>query len=419
MQYTIQILIDRVTNKSASIRRPILIDSTNGEINELATSFIYRNYPKAALNTQIAVLRDIAFFFEWCELRRARHKNWLMPEARAIQGFTVLTEREVTDFARWCAVEAKQLLEARTLHPRIKILPAGKAVEGATHNRRITSAAQYCSWILKECTTLDSDQIDNFLKLDQSASKMKEAFKRHLQNLADSAKVRSLSEKEEAVLASALSLLPTNTAHARRDKLIVDLLYQSGLRSGELLKLRCIDINDNFKLEDGRITGCIEVHLIPNDPHDSRRSEPAAKTFPGLVPISRDLATRLSNYIYSDRQTAINRSGATITPYLFVCHSGKNIGEPMSQRNLNRLVAKMRIVQGVPSDFTPYVLRHTHLDGIYESATRKGKNAREILLQRGRWSHRSTMISRYAQRSITRLTAELVAERQARIDSAQ
>lgn len=210
--------------------------------------------------------------------------------------------------------------------------------------------------------------------------------------------------------------LPETTAHERRDKLIALLLYRSGLRAGELLKLWCTDISDDFDIGDGRRTGCAEVHLRPNDPYDKRRFEPAGKTLPGLVPIRREVATRVIDYILHDRQEAVSCSDFPDSPYLFVCHSGPRKGQPISQRNLNRLIAKLSVLPGIPSNFTPHILRHTHLNETHEAASGKGLETRQVLLQRGRWAERSDMPSRYAQRSIAKQVAALVAVREQHLE---
>ena len=420
MRHATQVLMDTAATASATIRRAILVRRENGLPHELAVAFLYRQHPCAALNTHLAVLQDLSFFFEWCELKHERDPQWAAPERRASAGHVVLSSREITDFARWCSYPAARLTAALKRADGESTPSDLEAVDSQTHNRRLNTAAEYLTWILKERAPNQGQELDFHLKLDLAAQKIRDNFRRHLHAAKKAPLLRSLEESRAAQVQHLLDdVLPESTPTERRDKLICRLLFHSGIRSGELLKLQCIDISDEFQVGQGRLSGCIEIHLRPNDRHDTRRIEPAAKTIPGSVPILRELAQKLVDYIINDREAAVLQSGGPMHPYLFVSHKGVTAGKPISQRNLNRLIAKLRRYPGMPQDFCPYVLRHTHLNTVYDTAQRNGKNGREILLQRARWSNKSEMPQRYAQRSIARQAAELVAMRERQIGSAR
>lgn len=87
----------------------------------------------------------------------------------------------------------------------------------------------------------------------------------------------------------------------------------------------------------------------------------------------------------------------------------------MSQRNLNRIVSKLNAVLGLPDDFSPHRLRHTHFTELADRADEKGTDYKQVLSQRGRWSEHSNMLDRYAARSLMRKTAELIQTRDDRL----
>lgn len=416
MRHAVRVTLDTGTNKKATIRRALLVDKESGLLHELATVFVQRAYPQGALNSHRAALLDLAFFFEWCALKVKRSKKeapWKRPESRAVAGNHVILDREIADFCRWCSSRAERLSAAVAVAPKVVNLPVGEPVDTATANRRMNTTASYLCWVMRECTLTDSEDIDVHFKLDEAARRLKTSFEGHVQAAKKPPPVRSLNESETKAFLEVLDQgLPESTVQERRDKLIALVLYRSGLRAGELLKLWCVDVSDSFEVGDGRLTGCLEVHLRPNDPYDKRRFEPAGKTFPGLVPIRRQVATQLISYIMEDRAHAVSLSEFPESPYIFLSHSGPTKGNPMSQRNLNRIIAKLRKLPGIRSDFTPHVLRHTHLNEAHDAASRTGQDTREVLLQRGRWSSRSDMPSRYAQRSIGKKVGALVALRE-------
>jgi len=182
------------------------------------------------------------------------------------------------------------------------------------------------------------------------------------------------------------------------------------------LKLQTTDIEDNYQLRDGRMIGVLDIVRRPNDHMDERIDEPAVKTLPGLLHIGHSLTQALMKYIVGDRRVAMNSRKDDIEhSYLFVCHSGKNVGKPISRRNLIRIVAKLKTVASGFEEISSHVLRHTHFTEIADHAEMKGTGKDDIkamLINRGRWAPHSTMPELYTQRRIERKTAELIAERE-------
>jgi integrase len=206
-----------------------------------------------------------------------------------------------------------------------------------------------------------------------------------------------------------------------RDRLILELLDQ-GMRAGEILKIRGTDIDEAYRIDRSSTRGIVTITRRPNDLDDERLVEPAVKTNPGKLPVPSRLAAALIRYVIGERRVAIDaRSDEIETPYLFVNHEGKFTGQPLSQRNLNRIVAKLKGRFGLPEEFVPHTLRHTHMTELYDALRTKGLKDEDIqsrMVQRGRWAPNSKMPAHYASRSLIREAADYIEERDRKLQDA-
>jgi len=125
-----------------------------------------------------------------------------------------------------------------------------------------------------------------------------------------------------------------------RDKVIVLLMYEGGLRVGEVLSLW---IDDLF-LWDKRI------RILPKDnlPNGARVKSRVER----FVDISEQLAKLLDDYLLFERPDCYD------TSHLFVVEKGPNTGKPLSYT----VVYKMFKYYGGKSEvcISPHVLRHSH-----------------------------------------------------------
>jgi integrase len=139
-----------------------------------------------------------------------------------------------------------------------------------------------------------------------------------------------------------------------RNYLIVQTLYETGMRCSELLALRIGDIGSDT---DNPTLSVIRRHDSKEDP---RLKEPTAKTLERSLPISKELRDLLSSYIKSHRtQTKV----AKTHPFIFVSHKDKEgsyeTGQPIIQQTVNDLFNRIKKVN--PERFwgiTPHSYRH-------------------------------------------------------------
>lgn len=121
-----------------------------------------------------------------------------------------------------------------------------------------------------------------------------------------------------------------NAGIRTRNARIFDLLHDTGMRSGEILGLYVEDVD--------YIKGEVKVIRRHDNKLDPRLKQPVAKTLSRKIPISKNLAKRLRDYVIEVRAKVPN---ANKGPYLFVTHkAGKYQGMPISDSTFrNRILA--------------------------------------------------------------------------------
>lgn len=394
------------------LRRPILIDRNTGLLRELQTAFVYRTQGQKARNTQVAYFRDLAFFDEWCKLKEATNLSWMRPELRVKKQKLALSPKEISDFSRWCTYPAKTIATALAhLDQKTQRLHTSSSVDTDTVNRRLRTASSYLQWITQEFIEglLDLDT-GSMLKAEKASQIIRNTFNQELRRNSKSKPPRSYSEEETEVLHQVLnSGKGLGRSDVRdRNRLIVRLLYESALRAGELLKLYCSDVVFDYRITGQFKTGVVLVRRRPNDPYDERENDPSVKAIPGPVPIPNSLAQELFDYIQGERRASIRkRVDSRDTPYLFINHSGPNVGRPMSQRNLNKILKTLGKVDGLPGWTTPHVMRHTHLTEHAELIFNNERDPIPFLISRGRWSPNSNTYNIYTERFWQKKAAEM------------
>ncbi|MBL6078185.1 site-specific integrase [Belnapia sp. T18] len=197
---------------------------------------------------------------------------------------------------------------------------------------------------------------------------------------------------------------PWEPAVRVRNRLIVLMLLDLGIRRGELLVIRTQDLTFTAS------RCAVAVHRRPDDPLDPRTTQPATKTFPRQLSAGGRLSGLLHEYI-----TEIRRKlpGARRHPFLLV---NSRAGGPLSVSSVNKLFSALRKrVTGLPAELTPHAMRHTWNDRFSEQAERKGlAPEREEKLRKHQmgWSPRSQMAGRYTRRYVEREGNKLSVEMQ-------
>ena len=137
---------------------------------------------------------------------------------------------------------------------------------------------------------------------------------------------------------SILTLPPAKTLKGVRDRAILELLYASGLRVGELVGLNLIDLSMNRRLVRVRGKGNKER----------------------VVPFGEPSRASLAAYLEARRRILAKRKDGPETPALFLNLRGRRLTARSVQRNLGACIRQAAL----PLDVHPHLLRQsfaTHL----------------------------------------------------------
>ena len=227
--------------------------------------------------------------------------------------------RDLTALAQWLQAHAATALDAAQESHLQAYFAARHSLSKATSaNRRLTVFKRYFRWALRERIV----GVDPTLRMLAAKQALRVP--------------KTLSEDQVDAL---LSAPDANTSLGLRDKAMLELLYASGLRVSELVKLKTLHVS----LNEG-------VLRIMGKGSKER-----------LVPFGDMARDSLLNYMQNARGALL---GAKQTDDLFVTASGPKAGTAMSRIMFWSLIKKYAVLAGITAPLSPHTLRHafaTHL----------------------------------------------------------
>jgi integrase/recombinase XerD len=227
--------------------------------------------------------------------------------------------RDLTALADWLSQSSGISLNAvQELHLQAYFAARHSLSKATSANRRLTVFKRYYRWALRERIV----EVDPTLRMLAAKQALRVP--------------KTLSEEQVDAL---LSAPDTNTALGLRDKAMLELLYASGLRVTELVKLKTLHVS----LNEG-------VLRIMGKGSKER-----------LVPFGDMARDSLTDYLQNARGALL---GAKQTDDLFVTTSGPKAGTAMSRIMFWQLIKKYAVLSGITAPLSPHTLRHafaTHL----------------------------------------------------------
>lgn len=139
-----------------------------------------------------------------------------------------------------------------------------------------------------------------------------------------------------------------------RNYLLVQILYETGMRASEVLALQIDDIGTQT---DRPTLNVIRRHDNPDDP---RTKEPTAKTIEREIEITQSLRKLIIQYVNDYRSRLL---GSKKHPFIFVSHKGKKgcyeKGDPLKVGYLNDIFIKIiKVIPGYFEGISPHQFRH-------------------------------------------------------------
>ena len=227
--------------------------------------------------------------------------------------------RDLSALADWLHQTSLMPLDAvQESHLQAYFAARHSLSKATSANRRLTVFKRYYRWALRERIVL----VDPTLRLLAAKQALRVP--------------KTLSEDQVDAL---LSAPDANTALGLRDKAMLELLYASGLRVSQLVKLKTLHVSLNEGIL--RIMG-----------KGSKER---------LVPFGDMARDSLVNYMQNARGALL---GAKQTDDLFVTASGPKAGTAMSRIMFWSLIKKYAVIAGITAPLSPHTLRHafaTHL----------------------------------------------------------
>jgi integrase len=296
-----------------------------------------------------------------------------------------LTRNEVTSFCRYlraCRIEDVIPFEWKSVRPTERTGVLGNN----TFNVYLSNIREFVIWAAETQSSppLSQAEIKKLERLFES-EKLTTTPQRRLYGL-DAAQQTELLR----VVDPTCNENPFNSPIRLRNYLIVRLLLETGIRRGELCKLRVEDVQTK-----GDATVYIEVVRRPDDKWDPRRFEPSVKTLGRRIPISTEVRSLIRDYLNRGR-------GRVKHPYLF---TDPATGVPIGLEVENRISARIRKFSPSLNDvrLTPHTLRRTFNGNIWERSKLlgwdDGKTARITNYLNG-WKETSQQSAVYQRRQI-------------------
>lgn len=189
-----------------------------------------------------------------------------------------------------------------------------------------------------------------------------------------------------------------------RNRLVIEMLLQLGLRKGELLGLRVSDIN--FQ------SNTVSIRRRPDDPKDPRRAEPNAKTRGRDLPAHDELVDSIRKHVMDHRHFLPN---ASKNGFLLLSRNG----DPLSSSALNAIFDDLKCAcDELPRNLSPHLLRHTWNDN-YSSLMQERKvpeteeiRTRSYLMG---WTETSGTAAKYTRRFVRQAAARASLALQTRV----
>ena len=227
--------------------------------------------------------------------------------------------RDLKALAQWLDETSGTHLDAvQEMHLQAYFAARHAQSKATSANRRLTVLKRYYRWALRERLVA----VDPTLRMLAAKQALRVP--------------KTLSEDQVNAL---LTAPDENTALGARDKAMLELMYASGLRVSELVKLKTLHVS----LNEG-------VLRIMGKGSKER-----------LVPFGDMARDSLLAYMQQARAGLL---GAKQTDDLFVTASGPKAGTAMSRVMFWQLIKKYAVLSGITSPLSPHTLRHafaTHL----------------------------------------------------------
>ena len=341
-------------------RAPMLLDEQGVPLSwpTLFATVRLRNAGLAA-NTIRNKLHELKVLLRW----QTFHDRDLEAEFRAGQFLNLADVVSIRDFAtkkidRIRSTRASGAWVDQFSEASLAPVQGDATVSKSVHYNRMTTIADYLQFLGQTVTAHRCDR-NIAAAVDRMAKRLRQHRPRGMASNRDEDpdRLSPPTDLVERFIRVGSAGHPDNpfrgSSIQRRNEIVFRLLFETGIRLGELLSLRL----DNMEFgEDPNIS----VQRTHDDTDDSRAYQPVAKTRERTIHISENLSQKIHVYSMEDRART---PGAREHPYLIVTHrKGKSRGQPLSITSVaNKVFGSMQRVRPEFATIHPHSFRH-HLN---------------------------------------------------------
>ncbi|WAT25698.1 tyrosine-type recombinase/integrase [Pseudomonas sp. GXZC] len=409
---------------SSGQRVPVLVQDGSAAPLPKLVPFIYvqLRFKHRAYNTVAAHLRAIQAFYTYAESRGLDIDEAIM----ACHFETILALLDGYTLWLQSGRQADNLV-ARIGTTATASLPP---IDPHTRDQYLRQLKQYLSWsvtrYIPRARQNSATQANLEVAFADVADVIERRFDSHITNVRpDHARYRSLTDPQLQIVRTLIRPGAVGNPFPKRlqlrNWLMIELLLETGMRRGELLKLYTTDINK------GSQHAYVTINDREHDPADPRAEEPALKTHGRTVGISAQLYEVYEHYIQSERRPL--RDGKPMKllhRYLFISDRGRPLSIRALSNVLDRLFLTIELAHpGLLPTLSAHDFRHTFADRflayLVEQRGHDLERATDELRRVCGWAETSAMPRRYASRylaeSANRHNAQRASSAWGRLDS--
>lgn len=302
------------------LTRYLLVDSFGAPIEPVLHFLRFKDNCGRARNTMKAYCFHLKFYFEYLEALNMT--------------FEEVGIDELAGFIRW--------LQNNGHRGNVMLLPSASTRSAETINiylstvyafyDYLTRHEEYSLRLLEKLTRTVSASSRGFKDFLYHINKSKRAETRIIKLKASKRRIKTVKKTDIEIVLS--------VCHTSRDRFLVQLLWESGLRIGETLALWLEDLEPDARRIHVRDRGELE-----------NLSEIKTVCSPRTIDVSSDLMNLFFDYIAEAHNDTID------TNHVFIKLSGLRKGAPLDYSDVAALVRRLRKRAGV--HFTAHMLRHS------------------------------------------------------------
>lgn len=290
----------------------------------------------------------------------------------------------------------------------------GSVISSSKFNTHLHYAAKYIRWLAQEVIT-EANSSEVTLAINEQ-SQMLNAKKRRKSGSQSARQKRTLAARLKEITRNQLLELfssPFQLTHNLQDRgarlrnvIMLQILYDTGMRSGELLGLKLV----NFIEACGGDSAYLDIERNHHDVFDTRINQPVAKTLGRRLAITENLETQIKDY-RDNWRAEVSAVGFLSEDFLFVVHrGGRNQGNALTKSAFDCGLTHLKNLFPALKTIHPHLLRHDWNYRFSKAAAEMGYSHQEECTLREQlmgWVTGSSMSKIYNQRHIQEKSQEI------------